>query len=611
MKTYLKILAFAKPLSTFTVPYFIFTFLSVIFSLVNISLLIPLLDTIIGELDPEKMARYASLPELTISASYLIDIFYFYFYSIILNNGKLSALQFVCSVVVISVFFTSLFAYLGVRVFERFRARTIKNIRAKLYHHLSGLPLGYYKTHKKSDVMSRVVTDAYEVESSIADSMKSLLKDPFTLLAYLSALFLISFKLTIFTMLVIPVSGVGIAYVVRKLRQDAVDSQDSISRLLGIIDETIDGLKMIKAFNALDYMRAKFDHENERYARKTRALAYKRELGSPVSEFMGIGVVAGIMYYGGALVIQDQSSLTPSEFLTYIAIFTQVLRPAKNLTSVFTKVQRGLVASERILQLLATRNDLVEKENPVVVEAFNHQIEFKSVTFAYEKDPVLHRIDLTIGKGQTVALVGPSGGGKSTLADLIPRFYDVQQGQILFDGHDLRDCSLDSLHQMMGIVSQEPILFYDTVFNNIAFGKPGARMEEVVHAAKVANAHDFIMMLEKGYDTVIGERGMKLSGGQRQRLSIARAVFKNPPILILDEATSALDTESERLVQDALEKLMQNRTSLVIAHRLSTIQHADQIVVVEKGRIVEQGTHAELLAKANGTYKRLHVLQVS
>jgi len=417
-----------------------------------------------------------------------------------------------------------------------------------------------------------------------------------------------SVKLTLFTILIIPISGAIIGGITRRLKKKAVQSQQSLGRIVNILDETLSGMRVIKAFNAEWFMRNKFDEETDFYSDVNVSMARKNELASPISQFLGVSVVAGILVYGGGLVLSGDSDLGASDFITYIIIFTQVLNPAKEISRAVSNIQRGIASAERIFKVIDTPSTITTPKEPVPFSAFKSAIKFNKVSFAYEETTVLKDINFSLNKGKTIALVGPSGGGKSTLADLVPRFYDPSEGRILLDGVDISKLDLSNLRSLMGIVTQESILFNDTVFNNIAFGMDDTSLDQVIEAAKIANAHEFIEKLEDGYSTSIGERGSKLSGGQKQRISIARAVLKNPPILILDEATSALDSESELLVQEALTKLMANRTTLVIAHRLSTIQHADEILVIEQGRIVQRGTHIEL-SQIAGLYQKLSSIQ--
>jgi subfamily B ATP-binding cassette protein MsbA len=400
-----------------------------------------------------------------------------------------------------------------------------------------------------------------------------------------------------------------IAEIVRRLRRRAIQSQDSLGRIVNIVDETLGGMRIIKAFNARNFILKKFTREIKFFKRANDSIGIKSEISSPISEFLGVSVVAGIIYYGGSLVLSENSVLSASEFITYIAIYSQVLNPSKAINKGLSEIQKGLASAKRVFSLMDTNPEITEKPDAIQLKPFENCIEFRDVDFIYETEPVLKNINFKLEKGKTVALVGTSGGGKSTMADLVPRFYDPEKGSVLIDGIDIRDCTLDSIRAIMGIVTQDSILFNDTVFNNIAFGSEEATLDDVIKAAKIANAHDFIEEMDQGYDSVMGERGTKLSGGQRQRISIARAILKNPPILILDEATSALDSESEKLVQQALSNLMQNRTSLVIAHRLSTIQHADEILVIQNGEIIERGTHDSLLLNKSGVYTKLHEIQ--
>jgi subfamily B ATP-binding cassette protein MsbA len=468
--------------------------------------------------------------------------------------------------------------------------------------------MGFFSNQRKGDIMSKISSDVQVVQFSVTGTLQVVFKEPLQLLAYIYMLFSLSTKLTLFALAVIPVSAFIISRIVKTLKAQAIEGQKSYANMISYLDEALSGIRIIKAFNAGNFVKQRFHGENSYYAKIMRRMVRRQQLGSPVSELLGVIMVAIILLYGGHLVLTGQGELKASEFIAYIALFSQVMRPAKALTDSFANIHSGLAAGERVLQLIDQERDVVDKENAIEVKDFQDSIKFDNVYFAYDTKDILKGIDLEIKKGQTVALVGPSGGGKSTLVDLIPRFMDVTSGAVFLDGNDLRDVKQDSLRSLIGVVNQESILFNDSIFNNISFGKEHVSEEEVIAAAKIANAHEFIRNLDNGYNTNIGDRGSKLSGGQKQRVCIARAVLKNPPIMLLDEATSALDTESERLVQESLYKLMENRTTIVIAHRLSTIQNADQIVVVEGGKIAERGTHQELIDH-NGLYKRLIDMQ--
>jgi subfamily B ATP-binding cassette protein MsbA len=472
--------------------------------------------------------------------------------------------------------------------------------------------MGYFTKEHKGDLLSRMNSDVFEIEAVACNSIEVMFKEPYVMIGYFIALFTISFKLTLFTLIIIPISAIAIASVTRRLRKEATDAQASIGRLLTIIDETLMGMRIIRAFNATNFVVDRFSKENDFYRRASLQGFNKRELAPAFSEASGVFVVACILVFGGSLVLKNQATgtgLQASAFIAFIAIFSQVIRPAKSMVVALANIQRGEAAGRRIIEVLDTPIEVDDLPGAVALDTFHESIEFDDVNFSYNDQPVLQNISFSIQKGKTVALVGPSGVGKSTIADLIPRFYDVKAGQVLIDGKDVRQYTMESLRSHMSFVTQEIILFNDTVFNNIALGKPDASMEEVIRAATIANAHEFIMHTEDGYQTIIGDRGIRLSGGQRQRLSIARAVFKDPSILILDEATSALDTESEKQVQDALNKLMAGRTTLVIAHRLSTIKEADEIIVLHDGKIVERGNHYDLIQIEESTYRRLTSLQ--
>jgi len=605
MKIYFKILAFARPLNRFVPKYAVLAILAVIFGLANFSLLIPLLNVIFEKVETTKVVAE---PTFSMSLDYAKNLFDFYFYKIFSAYGQSGALQFVCAIIIVSVFFANLFKYWSQRVMTNMRTYVVKNIRESLYLKITNLHVGYFHDQRKGDIMSSLSNDVNEIESSVVSSVQVIFREPLMIVGYIVLLFTMSVQLTLFTLIVLPLSGLVITSISRRLRKDAKQGQLLLGNILSIIEETISGIRIIKAFNAQKYVNKKFDEQNSQYRSILKSMWNKRELASPISEFLGVSVVVLVILYGGQLVLQNKSDLNASEFITYIILYSQILVPAKNISSALTNIQRGIASGERIFAILDTPVKIEEDPNAISIAEFKGKISYENVSFQYAEKKVLDNINLDVEKGKMIALVGASGAGKSTMADLLPRFYDVTEGSITIDGVDIRKIKLSDLNHLMGIVTQESILFNDTVFKNISFGNESATEEQVIEAAKIANAHEFIAKLEEGYHTNIGDRGAKLSGGQRQRLSIARAVLKNPPILILDEATSALDTESERLVQEAIQNLMKNRTSVVIAHRLSTIQYADQIIVMQAGKIIERGTHTELLA-LNGMYRKLSEMQ--
>jgi subfamily B ATP-binding cassette protein MsbA len=603
MKTYFRLLSFAQPITRFAIPYVIFTVLGVIFNTLNLALLAPLLMTLFN--NNKEGTELLAKPD-----SWLDPLGYFNYYAQQANiiYGPHGALKLVCAVIVASVLFSNIFKYFSQRVMENLRIHTLLNIRKAVFDNVMNLHAGYFSNQRKGDIISKIASDVQVVQFSVTGTLQVAFKEPLQLLAYVFMLFVTSVKLTLFAILVIPVSAFLISKIVKRLKEQATQAQHLFGLMISYLDEALSGIKIIKAFNATEDIKNKFHQENIRYSDLGRKMARRQQMSAPVSEFLGVTMVAIIVLYGGSLILDNQSDLSVAKFVAYIALFSQVMRPAKALTDSFSTIHAGIAAGERVLELIDEKPEITDAPDAIELKEFNDSIKLTNLSFAYPSRPVLKGINLTIPKGKTVALVGPSGGGKSTLMDLLPRFIDGQEGSVTIDDINVKKIKLESLWSLFGVVNQESMLFNDTIFSNIAFGSPGATYEQVEAAARVANAHDFIMNTEKGYDSNIGDRGMKLSGGQKQRICIARAVLKNPPIMLLDEATSALDTESEKLVQEALNNLMKNRTSLVIAHRLSTIQKADTIVVLENGVIVEQGNHLDLIAQ-EGLYRRLVDMQ--
>ncbi|RQO72439.1 antibiotic ABC transporter ATP-binding protein [Pedobacter sp. KBW06] len=608
MKDYFRLLSFAKPIEKFAIPYVITTLLYILFNTLNLALLAPLLDTLFNSKEVVAGAKATTATVQDKSWWDIMERFRDVTDYYIHNYGPQAALKFVCLVIVASVLLSNIFRYLSSRIMEDLRVHTLLNLRKTVFNNVMNLHLSFFNSQRKGDIISKVSSDVQVVQFTVTNTLQVVFKEPVTLIVYIVLLFAISVKLTFFSLLIIPLSGLIIAKIVKRLRQQATQAHETFANMLGYLDEALSGIKIVKAFNATEYVKDRFQQENVNYSNITRKMVRRQQLASPVSEFLGVSMVAGIVYFGGSLVLTGQSSLTSSQFIAYIVVFSQVMRPAKALSDAFSAIHTGLAAGKRVLDLIDEKPEIVDSPNAVDITNFGKSIIFKDVSFAYGDRTILNHINIEIPKGKTVALVGPSGGGKSTLMDLLPRFIEPQKGNILIDGVDIREITVNSLRSQMGFVNQESILFNDTIFNNIAFAKPNASREEVITAAKIANAHEFIMHTDNGYDTSIGDRGIRLSGGQRQRLCIARAILGNPPVMLLDEATSALDTESEKLVQDALYKLMENRTSLIIAHRLSTIQNADLIIVLDKAAVVEQGSHSQLMEN-NGLYRRLIDMQ--
>jgi subfamily B ATP-binding cassette protein MsbA len=607
MKTYFRLFSFAAPIQRFAVPFFITSILGVIFGLLNFTLLIPVFELLFDQGGKTEVQALAAAPAFNISLSYFKDLFYYYFQSIINTSGKVGALKMVSIAIVCSVILSNLFKYISARVIENFRLMIVNCIRTGIFKKLTDIDIQYFSSQRKGDLISRFMTDVIIIQDSIIRSIQVILREPIAIILNFSVLFAISTKLTFFALILIPVSGLLISVIVKRLKKHATAAQESVGILVSSIDEGLNGVKIIKSFNAENYIQEKFNAINMWTSKVHRRLARRVLLAAPVSEMMGVITVAALLYYGGTLILQEGSDLEGAEFIGYIIIFSQIINPAKAISEAFGNISQGISAGERVFQVLDAPENITDKPKPVSKTSFNECIQLKNVSFAYGDKEVLNGITFKILKGSTVALVGPSGGGKTTLMDLLPRFMDPSSGEICLDNVNIKDISMRDVRALMGIVNQESILFNDTIYNNIAFGRSFAQ-EEVIEAAKIANAHEFIVKTSDGYQTNIGDRGMKLSGGQKQRICIARAVLANPPILLLDEATSALDTESEKVVQNALKNLMKNRTSIVIAHRLSTIQTADLIIVLEGGKIQEKGTHNELI-RADGLYKKLISMQ--
>ena len=602
MKTYFRLLSYAKPIEKFAVPYVLTTLLSVVFSTLNLALVVPLLHTLFNS--------NQSTPDLAKPEHWydLIEYFNYYATQAGVLYGPYEALKRVCLIIVLSVFLSNLFRYLSQRIIENLRIHTLLNLRTAVFNNVMDLHVGYFNNQRKGDVISKIASDVQVVQYSVTATLQVVFKEPLTLLFYIVTLFLISSELTLFAVAVIPLSAFLISRIVKRLKAQAIRAQQIYGNMISYLDEALSGIKIIKAFNATDFIKKKFNDENVLLSKISRRMVRRQQLGSPVSELLGVVMVAVVLLYGGNLVLSGTGDLSAAEFIGYIALFSQVMRPAKALTDSFANIHSGIAAGERVLDLIDQRNELPDALDAQSLTEFREGISLANVSFAYGERQVLSDISLHIPKGSTIALVGPSGGGKSTLMDLIPRFIEAQKGEVLVDNINVKQLKATDLRSLIGLVNQDTFLFNDTIYNNIAFSAKGVTEADVEAAAKIANAHKFILETEAGYQTFIGDRGIKLSGGQRQRICIARAVLKNPPILLLDEATSALDTESEKLVQEALAKLMQNRTTLVIAHRLSTIQNADKIIVLDAGRIVEQGTHQELLLN-DGLYKKLIDMQ--
>ncbi len=611
MKDFFRLLReYLPPYKRYLFLNFLYNFLSALFGVFSLITMIPLLR-IIFNLD-NKVYGYVpvhfSFSQISEFGKALQHNVYGYMTHLSETKGPTTALIYVGLFLVFMVTLKVGFTYLASYSIVTLRTGIIRDIRDRIYNKTVSLPIGFFTEEKKGDILSRITGDVSEVEASIMNSLDMFFKNPIIIIVSVTTMIIMSWRLTLFVFVLFPLAGTIIGRIGKSLKKRSLKGQNKMGELLSTVEETLSGLRIIKAFTAEKKVYSRFQRENEDYRRIMSKLLRRRYLAHPLSELMGTLVIIIVMWYGGHLILNDTSEMDPTKFLAYLAVFYSIINPTKAFSQDYYGIQKGLASMERINRILEAENNIMEKQDALPIKTFGNAIEYRDVSFRYKTDYVLQHIDIKLEKGKTIALVGHSGSGKSTLVDLLPRFYDVESGAILIDGTDVRDFKLNDLRGLMGIVNQDPILFNDTFFNNIAFGVDHATDEEVIAAAQVAHAHEFIENTENGYQSVIGDRGSKLSGGQRQRISIARAVLKNPPILILDEATSALDTESEKLVQDALTRLMKNRTSIVIAHRLSTIVHADEIFVLSNGLIVERGTHEELLA-LNGEYRKFYNMQ--
>lgn len=582
----------------------LFNILSAFFALFTYTLVGPFLNVLF-----KRVATYPEPGEFVFSFDYLSSAGKYYFYSFVDNHGEIISLLVVCGIVIIASLLKNGFVFLANSNMAFLRAGTIRDLRRKMYEKILRLPLSFLSDARKGDVMTRISNDVQEIELSVMSSLTMIFRDPLYIIIFIIYLLTTSLQLTLFALIMMPLSGWLIGKASRTLKSASFAGQQSLGRLLSVVEESLSGLRIIKGFNAEAKMQAQFNETNDRYSKIFKRVARKAYLASPLSEFLATIVVMVLMFFGARLALSGTGNMTPDRLITFIVIFSQIIPPAKNITTAYFNIQKGMASIDRLNEVLEADEKIIEKPDAISVTGFKESVEFRNVWFSYNSEPVLKDISFTVKKGQTVAIVGKSGGGKSTLVDLLPRFMDVDRGSILIDGVDIREMKIRDLRDLMGIVSQQPILFNNSFKENIAFGMESYSIEKVENAARIAHAHEFIMETEAGYDNNVGESGGKLSGGQKQRISIARAIMANPPILILDEATSALDTESERYVQDAIIRLMENRTSIVIAHRLSTIHHADYIIVIDEGSIVERGTHDELIKIENGLYRKLHAYQ--
>ena len=604
-KIYMRLLGFARPIRKYAIPYFFYSLFYALFNSLTFLLIMPILKTMF---DADYTFVYVEkLPPLAFNQEYLTALFNFT-YSHLFNEYNPENVLLLLAIVTIFVsLLSNLFRYMGAWTVENMRTRTLQRMRNEMFSKVVDMNVGYFSDQRKGDIISKITSDVGVVQFCITNTLQVAFREPFLIIGYTVMMVAISWELALFSVLFLPVVALIIGSIVKRLRHPARTSQQRMGELVSTLDESLSGIKVIKSYNATGYVKQKFYDLSEDLARLTLSMARRQQLASPMSEFLGISAVGVILVFGGSLVFKD--ALSPEGFIAFIAMFSQITRPVRTFIDQFSNINQGIAAGERIFSIIDAQSEIQDKPGAIELDGLKDKIEFRDIHFSYDGSrEVIEGISFEIKRGETVALVGPSGGGKSTLSELIPRFYDVKAGDILIDGVSVRDYTQDSLRAHMSVVAQDTVLFNDTIEGNIAMGKAGATHDEIVEAARIANADCFIQEAPEGYQTNIGDRGVKLSGGQRQRLSIARAVLKNPEILILDEATLALDTESEKLVQDALNKLLVGRTSVVIAHRLSTIHNADKIIVVDHGRVAEQGTHTELLAKG-GIYAKLIELQ--
>ncbi len=597
MKQFLRILRYVKPYWVYVVLTFFSNLLYSVFSLFSLAMLTPFLLVLFDE-----VKIVAVKPAFAWNMDALKEYFLFQMNNIMGSGGKFQALLFVAIVYIVFSLLSNLFRYLGMFFMSPLRNGVVCDIRGEVFQKLLILPLSFYSKVKTGDIMSRVSSDVQEVEWSIMSTIQLILREPLMIMIFMGALVFISVKLTLFILILLPLSGWLISVVGKQIKKRSSKGQQALGEISSVFEESISGLRILKGFNALDWAMAKFKHQNDSYTRTMNSVFRNSELAGPMTEVLGISTLLIVVWFGGNQVLQHPESLSADVLILFVLLFARIISPAQSFISATYSIQKGIAAGNRIFEILDSEEVIVEKDDPATIASFQNTIEFRDVCFNYDTEPVLEKINLVVEKGQTLAIVGASGAGKSTMMDLLPRFYDVTSGELKIDGVNIKDYKISDVRALMGIVNQDVTLFNDTIYNNIAFGLPNITMKEVEAASKSANAHEFIMEMPEGYQTVIGDRGARLSGGQRQRISIARALLKKPDIFIFDEATSALDTESEKIVQDAIDRMMNEKTTFIIAHRLSTIRKADTIIVLDAGSIAEMGSHEQLMQK-NGKYR--------